>query len=69
MAYRCECGNDRDFLEVFQLAVDRVNANGQLIETAARDVAFYLCAECDRQIGYKEFVEAIDPIQPAFEQN
>ena len=62
MAYRCECGNDREFLEVFQLAVDRVDANSRLIDSAERDVGFYLCPECDRQISYRDFVAAVDPL-------
>jgi len=67
MAYRCECGNDREFLEVFGLAIDRVDANSRVIDTAERDVAFYVCPECERQISYTQFVAAIDPFRSSTE--
>lgn len=56
MAYRCECGNREAFLEVFDEAVDVVDATAAFMETKTRNVAFYMCPECHRQIGYREFL-------------
>jgi hypothetical protein len=57
MAYKCrECGNDTEFREVFNVAVDVVDSKGLFIRTELRDVAYYVCCECDAQIAYRDFV-------------
>lgn len=55
MAYRCECGNTHRFLEVFDTAIDVVNNAGSFLETKDRNVAYYKCPECDRDIDYEDF--------------
>ncbi len=62
MAYECECGNTGEFLEVFQVAIDAVDGNGNFVESVERDVAFYRCRECDREIDYKDFIAMIDSL-------
>jgi hypothetical protein len=56
MAYKCQCGNDSEFLEVFDTAVDVVDGKGLFVRTDLRNVAYYVCCECDTQIPYTEFV-------------
>ena len=56
MAYKCECGNKDEFLEIFDTAVDVVDSNGNFIKSETRNVAYYICRECQREISYKEFV-------------
>ena len=55
MGYRCECGNEDTFLEVFDVAVDVVDNSANFIESKIRNVAHYVCTECDRTIPYTEF--------------
>lgn len=59
MGYRCECGNTDRFYEAFDIAVDVVDNKGNFVETKDRNVAFYICPDCDREIGYCEFTDAI----------
>ena len=56
MAYRCVCGNTEEFLVAFDEAIDVVDGNGNFIEVQERNVAFYMCPECKREIGYREFL-------------
>jgi hypothetical protein len=55
MAYQCECGNKDEFLEVFETAVDVVDGNAKFVKTESRNVAYYICRECEREIPYTEF--------------
>jgi len=56
MAYRCQCGNSERFYEAFDLAIDLVDGEDNFIETKARNVFFYVCCKCDREISYEEFM-------------
>ena len=56
MAYQCKCGNDDEFFEIFDLAVDVVDNKGEFIATKERNVAYYICRECEREIPYLEFI-------------
>lgn len=55
MAYQCRCGNNERFLEVFDVAIDVVDGEGHFVETKDRNVFFYMCCECNREISYEEF--------------
>lgn len=55
MAYRCGCGNADTFFEVFDVAVDIVDSSANFIATKTRNVAHYVCTECDHTIPYIEF--------------
>lgn len=55
MSYICECGNKDEFLEAFDIAVDVVDVDGHFIRSESRNVAFYICPECDREIHYQVF--------------
>ena len=55
MAYKCKCGNKDEFLEVFDTAVDVVDSHGSFIKSEARNVAYYICHECEREISYTDF--------------
>ena len=56
MAYECKCGNEHEFLEVFDSAVDLVDGKGEFVKTKVRNVSYYICCECEREIPYMEFV-------------
>jgi hypothetical protein len=58
MAYKCRCGNTERFYEAFDLAIDVVDGEDNFIETKARNVFFYACCKCDREISYEEFMRA-----------
>ena len=62
MAYQCKCGNKEEFLEVFDIAVDIVDGNGQLIEFKDRNVAYYVCKTCESEIPYTDFQPLISTI-------
>jgi hypothetical protein len=64
MAYRCVCGNAEEFLVAFDVAVDVVDGNGDFRSVDERNVAFYMCPECKREIGYREFVSRATETQP-----
>lgn len=55
MAYQCKCGNNEEFLEVFETAIDVVDSQGNFIKPEARNVGYYICRECEQEIPYKEF--------------
>jgi hypothetical protein len=55
MAYQCQCGNSERFYEVFDVAIDAVDGEGHFLEMKDRNVFFYICCECDREISYEEF--------------
>ena len=55
MAYQCKCGNKDEFLEVFETAVDVVDGKGNFVKSESRNVAYYICRECDHEIPYKVF--------------
>jgi hypothetical protein len=55
MAYQCRCGNSQRFLEVFDVAIDVVDGEGHFVEMKDRNVFFYMCCECDREISYEDF--------------
>jgi len=55
MAYRCQCGNTERFYEAFDVAIDVVNGEGGFLEMKDRNVFFYMCCECDREISYEDF--------------
>jgi hypothetical protein len=55
MAYQCKCGNNDEFLEVFETAVDVVDGSGKFVKSEVRNVAYYICRECESEIPYKEF--------------
>ncbi len=55
MAYVCKCGNKDEFLEIFDIAVDVVDGKDNFVRTEERNVAYYVCCECDRQIAYTDF--------------
>jgi hypothetical protein len=55
MAYRCQCGNTERFYEAFDVAIDVVNGEGRFLEMKDRNVLFYMCCECDREISYEDF--------------
>lgn len=55
MAFKCKCGNKDEFLEVFDTAVDVVDGNGEFVKSEARNVAYYICRECEREIPYTDF--------------
>jgi len=59
MAYLCRCANTERFLEAFDVAVDVVNGEGQFLEVKDRNVFFYICCECDREISYEEFWDGV----------
>jgi len=42
------------FLEVFDVAIDVVDGQGHFIEMKDRNVFFYMCCECDREVSYEE---------------
>jgi len=66
MAYRCECGNTDRFYEVFDVAIDVVDGQDNFLETKDRNVNCYICCECDRQISYEDFMDAVaEPIASA----
>ena len=52
MAYQCQCGNSERFYEAFDVAVD---GEGHFVEMKDRNVLFYICCECDREISYEDF--------------
>jgi hypothetical protein len=55
MAYQCKCGNNEEFLEVFETAIDIVDGSGIFIKSEVRNVACYICRKCECDIPYKEF--------------
>lgn len=55
MAYQCKCGNNEEFLEVFETAIDIVDGSGKFITSEVRNVAYYICRKCECDIPYKEF--------------
>jgi hypothetical protein len=55
MAYRCQCGNSERFYEAFDVAIDVVNGEGRFLEMKDRNVFFYMCCGCDREISYEDF--------------
>ncbi|PYJ27918.1 MAG: hypothetical protein DME80_07720 [Verrucomicrobia bacterium] len=55
MAYQCQCGNSERFYEAFDVAVDVVDGEGHFVEMKDRNVLFYICCECDREISYEDF--------------
>ena len=59
MTYQCQCGNTERFLEVFDVAIDVVNGEGRFLEMKDRNVFFYMCCECDREISYEDFWDAV----------
>lgn len=58
MAYRCRCGNRDRFLEIFDIAIDIVDGEDNFLQMKDRNVFFYVCCECDRQISYEDFIPA-----------
>lgn len=64
MPYVCECGNTERFQEIFQAAVNIVDGAAEFIETESRDVAHYVCDDCQREIPYIVFFpRAVYPTQ------
>jgi len=55
MAYKCKCGNADEFFVAFDVAVDVVDGKGEFVEIKERNVAYYICRECEREISYREF--------------
>ncbi len=55
MVYKCTCGNKEEFLEVFESAINVVDGSGEFIESQVRNIAYYICRECEREIPYTEF--------------
>lgn len=55
MAYQCICGNKDRFTEVFDMAADVVDGKGEFVTTKARNVAYYICQKCEREIPDTEF--------------
>lgn len=55
MSYQCKCGNNEEFLEVFETAIDIVDGRGKFIKSEVRNVAHYICRKCECDIPYKEF--------------
>lgn len=55
MAYQCKCGNNEEFLEVFETAIDIVDGSGKFIKSEVRNVDYYICRKCECDILYKEF--------------
>jgi hypothetical protein len=55
MVYQCKCGNSEEFLEVFETAVDVVDGSAKFVKTESRNVAYYICRECECEIPYTEF--------------
>jgi hypothetical protein len=65
MAYTCECGNKDTFLEVFDVAVDVVDGNDGFVRTDSRNVAHYVCTQCEKEIPYEEFLpQAVSQATP-----
>lgn len=58
MAYQCQCGNNERFYEAFDVAIDVVDGEGHFVEIKDRNLLFYMCPECDREISYEEFWDA-----------
>jgi uncharacterized protein YlaI len=42
---------------VYDEAVDIVDGSAAFVETKTRNVAFYMCPNCHRQIDYRKFLE------------
>ena len=59
MPYRCQCGNTNEFFEAFDIAIDVVDGDGNFVRTKDRNVNFYVCCECDREISYEDFCRAV----------
>jgi hypothetical protein len=59
MAYRCQCGNNERFYEAFDVAIDVVDGEGRFVEMKDRNVFFYMCPQCDREISYEEFWDGV----------
>lgn len=59
MSYKCQCGNNERFLEAFDVVVDVVNGEGQFVEMKDRNVFFYICCWCDREISYEDFWDGV----------
>jgi hypothetical protein len=59
MAYDCQCGNNGRFYEAFDVAIDVVDGEGHYLEMKDRNVLFYVCSECDREISYEEFWDGV----------
>jgi hypothetical protein len=55
MAYQCKCGNNEEFLEVFETAIDVVDGSGNFIMSEVKNVAYYVCRKCECDIPYEEF--------------
>jgi hypothetical protein len=55
MPYQCQCGNNERFYEAFDVAIDVVDGEGRYLEMKDRNVMFYTCSQCDREISYEEF--------------
>jgi hypothetical protein len=59
MAFRCRCGNTERFYEAFDVAIDVVDGEDNFIEMKDRNVFFYTCCKCEREISYEDFMRGV----------